>query len=537
MTFKTFAKLAFVAAALFSCELVEAKRTFSEKRIHQQEQSENVMRRQHEPIEARNKNNYRYYSPETAPYFVESLPEVPFDLGEIYSGLVPIDKDDPSRALFYVFQPTIGEPVDEVTIWLNGGPGCSSLEGFFQENGQFVWQPGTFAPVVNDFSWVNLTNMLWVEQPVGTGYSIGKVTATNQEDIAADFVKFFKNFEEIFGIKNYKIYVTGESYAGRYVPYISGAMLDQNDKEYFDLSGALVFDPCIGEFLTTQEEIPAVPYVLANANLFNLNETFTAEIAELHESCGYKNYTDTYLQFPPPGNQPETYFNFTSQASCDVFDLINDAVLEVNPCFDIYETVLQCPILWDVLGFPTQLVYTPPGADVYFDRADVKRALHAPEYITWASCSVEPVFVGEGGPEGEGDTSPDPIQHVLPQVIEATNRVLIANGDYDMIIITNGTLLSIQNMTWNGKLGFQEQPSTPLNITFVDLQDEFIFEGYGNGPFYAGLDGPQGIMGITHFERGLYWAETFQSGHMQPEFQPRVTYKYLQWVLGRIDSL
>jgi carboxypeptidase D len=90
---------------------------------------------------------------------------------------------------------------------------------------------------VNPYSWVNLTNVLWVEQPVGTGFSIGKVTATSEEDIAQDFIKFFKNFEEKFGIKNYKIYVTGESYAGRYVPFISAAMLDEKNKEYFDLKG------------------------------------------------------------------------------------------------------------------------------------------------------------------------------------------------------------------------------------------------------------------------------------------------------------
>ena len=76
-----------------------------------------------------------------------------------------------------------------------------------------------------------------VEQPVGTGFSIGEVTATTEEEIAQDFIKFFKNFETTFGIQNFKIYVTGESYAGRYVPYISAAMLDQNDTTYYDLSG------------------------------------------------------------------------------------------------------------------------------------------------------------------------------------------------------------------------------------------------------------------------------------------------------------
>lgn len=80
-----------------------------------------------------------------------------------------------------------------------------------------------------------------VEQPVGTGFSIGEVTATSEEDIAEDFVNFFLNFQKTFGIKNFKIYVTGESYAGRYVPYISLAMLEKNNTEYFDLSGEQYF--------------------------------------------------------------------------------------------------------------------------------------------------------------------------------------------------------------------------------------------------------------------------------------------------------
>lgn len=84
-----------------------------------------------------------------ADYKVDSLPDVNFDIGELYSGLIPIDASNTSRALFFMFQPTIGPPTDDITIWLNGGPGCSSLEGFFQENGRFLWQPGTFAPVEN----------------------------------------------------------------------------------------------------------------------------------------------------------------------------------------------------------------------------------------------------------------------------------------------------------------------------------------------------------------------------------------------------
>ena len=83
-----------------------------------------------------------------------------------------------------------------------------------------------------------------VEQPVGTGYTQGTPTATSEEEIAQDFVGFFKNFQTTFGISNFKIYVTGESYAGRYVPYISAAMLNQNDNSYFDLSGKIPLRIC-----------------------------------------------------------------------------------------------------------------------------------------------------------------------------------------------------------------------------------------------------------------------------------------------------
>ena len=302
-----------------------------------------------------------------------------------------------------------------------------------------------------------------------------------------------------------------------------------------------MYDPVIGQFEYTQEEVVAVPFVQAHQDILNINSSFLAELEKLDQSCGYAALRDKYLTFPPPGNQPSKFFNFTSEANCDVFTMLDNALLEINPCFDIYEINQQCPLLWDVLSFPTQLVYTPEGANTYFNRSDVKAAMHAPMYVDWAECAVNPVFVGgsksgnyyTGGPEAEGDLSADPIQKVLPQVIEATNRVLVSNGDFDMIIITNGTLMSIQNMTWNGKLGFQQQPATPIDILITDLQYPGVFAANG----LAGVDGPQGIMGVQHYERGLMWAETYLSGHMQPEFQPRVTYRHLEWLLGRVNQL
>jgi carboxypeptidase D len=170
---------------------------------------------------------------------------------------------------FWFFPSENVNSTDEITIWLNGGPGCSSLEGFLQENGPISWQYGS-APfaVYNPWNWANLTNMVWVEQPVGTGFSQGTPTAQSQEEVAEQFLGFFKNFVDTFGLQNRKVYVTGESYAGRYVPYIADAMHSKNDTEYYDVKGIMFYDPSIAEDVLL-EDIPAVPFIDRWSGLFN----------------------------------------------------------------------------------------------------------------------------------------------------------------------------------------------------------------------------------------------------------------------------
>ena len=60
---------------------------------------------------------------------------------------------------------------------------------------------------------------------------------------------------------------------------------------------------------------------------------------------------------------------------------------------------------------------------------------------------------------------------------------------------------------------------------------------YVDWPYLEGYDEPQGIMGMQHYERGPMWAETYIVGHIHPRFQLGVTYKHVQWVLGRVDCL
>lgn len=80
----------------------------------------------------------------------------------------------------------------------------------------------------------------WVDQPVGAGFSKGNVTATDENDVAEQFLGFWKNFIDTFSMQGYKVYVTGSSYAGMYTSYIASAMLDRNDTDYFNVSGLQV---------------------------------------------------------------------------------------------------------------------------------------------------------------------------------------------------------------------------------------------------------------------------------------------------------
>lgn len=89
---------------------------------------------------------------------------------------------------------------------------------------------------------------------------------------------------------------------------------------------------------------------------------------------------------------------------------------------------------------------------------------------------------------------------MLPGVIERSKRTIIAHGALDMVLIANGTLLMIQNLTWGGVQGFQEKPSDPF---FVPYHNELSLSTIA----------ASGVMGTTHTERGLTYVGVDLSGH------------------------
>ena len=150
------------------------------------------------------------------------------------SGYLPINTNSKS-AIFYTFYEAqnLTSPLSHtpLLIWLQGGPGCSSMIGNFYELGP--WRvTKTLNLIPNPGSWNRIFGLLFLDSPIGTGFSI----ASNTEEIPRDqnsvakhlFTAITKFIQLNPAFKDRPIYITGESYAGKYVPAIGYYILQKN---------------------------------------------------------------------------------------------------------------------------------------------------------------------------------------------------------------------------------------------------------------------------------------------------------------------
>jgi len=155
-----------------------------------------------------------------------------------YSGYLDNEEDD--KHLFYWFFESRNDPKnDPVVLWLNGGPGCSSLTGLFMELGpSSINEKGEV--VYNPSSWNENANVIFLDQPVNVGYSYssGKVsnTVAAGKDVYALLTLFFKQFPQY---AKQSFHISGESYAGHYIPVFAAEILSHK-KRNINLQSVLI---------------------------------------------------------------------------------------------------------------------------------------------------------------------------------------------------------------------------------------------------------------------------------------------------------
>uniref|UniRef100_A0A0C9RTJ1 Carboxypeptidase n=1 Tax=Wollemia nobilis TaxID=56998 RepID=A0A0C9RTJ1_9CONI len=152
------------------------------------------------------------------------------------SGYLKI-KEKPGALMFYIYHEAIhpaGQISDTpIVLWLQGGPGCSGVVGNFYELGP--WRVGEDLRLrKNAGSWNRIFGLLIVDNPIGSGFSVApseQDIPTNEEEVAKDLFSALQAFYSLNPqFRSRPFYVTGESYAGKYVPALSYYMVSQLDK-------------------------------------------------------------------------------------------------------------------------------------------------------------------------------------------------------------------------------------------------------------------------------------------------------------------
>ena len=144
-----------------------------------------------------------------------------------YSGYLSVGND--MNMFFWFFEARNNPTTAPLAMWLNGGPGCSSLIGLFQENGPCHFVGGSAQPSLNPNSWNEYANMLYVDQPIGTGFSYGRDPVTSTVT-AAPYVwtllqAFFNNLPQ-YESRDFGLFT--ESYGGHYGPEFAEYFEEQN---------------------------------------------------------------------------------------------------------------------------------------------------------------------------------------------------------------------------------------------------------------------------------------------------------------------
>ena len=160
--------------------------------------------------------------------------------------------------LYFLMAESRSEPdKDPLIIWLQGGPGCSSMLGLYTENGPYNFKfdkdhvKDPFELVKNKFSWNNAANVMYVDQPIGTGFSFTDSWSAfrmTEDQVAEDFYIFIHNFLLKYPkFQGREIFLTGESYAGHYIPVIART-LQLKDDPWINLAGLAIGNGWVDPF-------------------------------------------------------------------------------------------------------------------------------------------------------------------------------------------------------------------------------------------------------------------------------------------------
>ena len=409
--------------------------------------------------------------------------ELGIDHTKQYSGYLDVESED--KHFFYWFFESRNDPKnDPVVLWLNGGPGCSSLTGLFFELGSSAIDEN-LNPVYNPYSWNSNASVIFLDQPVNVGYSYssGSVsdTVAAGKDVYAFLELFFQQFPEYNGLD---FHIAAESYGGHYVPVFASEILSHADRS-FNLTSVL-----IGNGLTDPlTQYPEYEVMACNG-----------------EESGYKPVLDEAECEGMLANLPRCLsFIESCYESQSVFSCVPASIYCNNGQIGPYQKTGRN--VYDVRKMCEGSSLCYKGLE-YIDKylnQDVVKEKSGAEVDTYESCNFDVnrnfLFAGDWM---------KPYHKNVIDLLEKELPVLIYAGDKDFICNWLGNKAWTNALEWSGKEDFSNAKTEKM---FSD-------------------DGKTQIGQVKNFDYFTF-ARMFDGGHMVPYDQPEASLAMLnRWLAG-----
>uniref|UniRef100_A0A672ZXD1 Carboxypeptidase n=1 Tax=Sphaeramia orbicularis TaxID=375764 RepID=A0A672ZXD1_9TELE len=317
-----------------------------------------------------------------------------------YSGYLSVAH---GKHLHYWFVESQSKPAsDPVVLWLNGGPGCSSLDGLLTEHGPFLIQDDGVTLEYNKYSWNQIANVLYLESPAGVGFSYSDDGnyKTNDTEVSMNNYLALKEFFRLFPeFSTNELFLTGESYGGIYIPTLAERVMEDSK---LNLQGIAV-----GNGMSSYE----------------LNDNSLVYFAYYHGLLGSQLWADLQSYCCSDGkcnfyNNPNPN---CSNSLGEVQDIVYSSGLNM---YNLYKLRGLTSLHLSVRLDPPCTNSTP--SNLYLNNAYVKSALHiSPKALDWAICSAEVNL-------NYRRLYMDVKKQYLKLLGALKYRILVYNGDVDM---------------------------------------------------------------------------------------------------------
>ncbi|KAI8457990.1 serine carboxypeptidase [Phakopsora pachyrhizi] len=359
--------------------------------------------------------------------------------GESFSGFIDLDRN---RSMFFWFFPArLDTDRAPLVLWLNGGPGSSSMIGLFQEHGPCRVRRDSSGLDHNPESWnQNFLFRLYLDQPIGVGYSTGFKNVSTSIEAAVDVydaLQIFLSHTSFSKLSGRSFGLWTESYGGRYGPIFLGYFLKMNAEALKNSTNTRVIIPIkslgIGNGLIDpiSQYLAYVTYAQDNPYRPNLVSGDIIEKAN--------------LQFSRPGGCKDQL----NECNTKNDDPICNRALTF--CDDKMMTNMSGGRdVYDVRS-PSPPIY-PPNLTVILNEPRLKSQIGVPINFNWSEGNDE-VF---GNFLTTGDGARSTVKE-LEEIVNAGIRTLIYAGDADFIVNYHGVESVINNLNTKFKDRFVKQ--------------------------------------------------------------------------------